>query len=77
MQIFRLTAVVLHAGLLCCVASARGQGVAYPTKPIRFVVPQTPSGQVDTVGRVVAQHLAERLGQPLIVEQREAGIEPE
>ena len=77
MQIFRLAAVALHTGLLCRVASAHGQGLSYPTKPIRFVVPQTLSGQVDTVCRVVAQHLSERLGQPLIVENREAGIEPE
>jgi tripartite-type tricarboxylate transporter receptor subunit TctC len=61
---------VLHAALLCCAAAAHGQGVAYPSKPIRFVVPQTPSGQVDTVARVLAQHLGERLGQPLIVENR-------
>ena len=70
MCIRRSTPVVFHAALLCCVAGAHGQGVAYPAKPIRFVVPQTPSGQVDTVARTVAQHLSERLGQPLIVENR-------
>ncbi len=51
-------------------ASAQAQVAPYPSKPIRFIVPQTPSGQVDTVARTVAQYLAERMGQPWVVENR-------
>ncbi len=67
----RVLAAVLSASLVLAAAgSAWGQPAAYPTRPIRFIVPQTPSGMVDNVARTVAQHLAERLAQPMIVENR-------
>ena len=42
----------------------------YPERPIRFLVPQSPGGASDTVARVVAQRLTERLGQQLVVDNR-------
>ena len=42
----------------------------YPQRPIRFLVPQSPGGASDTVARVVAQRLGERLGQQLVVDNR-------
>ena len=79
MQVCRIAPGLSLAVLLCFMSLAQAQ--PWPSKPIRFIVPQTPSGQVDTVARTVAQHLGERLGQPLIVEfarvVRDAGIEPE
>jgi tripartite-type tricarboxylate transporter receptor subunit TctC len=43
---------------------------AYPTKPVRVVVPAPPGGLIDTVARVVSQQLTERMGQQFIVENR-------
>lgn len=42
----------------------------YPQRPIRFVIPQSPGGASDTVGRVVAQKLSESLGQPFVIDNR-------
>src|SRR5262245_23162109 len=43
---------------------------AYPTKPLKLVLPYSPGGIIDYVGRTVAQHLGEALGQPVVAENR-------
>jgi tripartite-type tricarboxylate transporter receptor subunit TctC len=42
----------------------------YPERPIRFIIPQSPGGASDTVGRVVARGLSDRLGQQVVVDNR-------
>jgi tripartite-type tricarboxylate transporter receptor subunit TctC len=42
----------------------------YPDKPITYVVPYTPGGTNDNIARIVARHLGEKLGQPVVVENK-------
>ena len=57
----------LMLGGLCTGALAQS---AYPTQNIKIVVPFTPGTGMDTIARVVAPRLAERLGQSVVVQNQ-------
>ena len=50
-----------------CVAAHAQQ---YPAKPVRLIIPYPPGGGNDTLGRLFAAKLGERMGQPFVVENR-------
>jgi len=66
----------LAAALLALLALGPGLATpaladgAYPARPIKLVVPYTPGGATDVIGRVVGQRLSLALGQPVVVENR-------
>jgi tripartite-type tricarboxylate transporter receptor subunit TctC len=65
-------ALALLIGLLAAGAT-KAQTGGWPTRPIRFIVPFTAGSSSDTVARLAAQKLSERLGQQLVVENRVGG----
>src|SRR5919108_4654314 len=60
---------LLIFGLFALSASAHAQQ-DYPARTVKVVVPFPPGGAPDLVGRTLANRLAERLGQPFVVENR-------
>src|SRR5262245_62437451 len=56
------------AALLGAARAASGED--WPLRPLRVIVPFGPGGGSDIVGRIVAQSLQEKLGQPVVVENR-------
>ena len=50
--------------------TAAGPAPAYPSKPIRMIVPFAAGGTNDVVGRMAAAHLAELWGKPVVVDNR-------
>jgi tripartite-type tricarboxylate transporter receptor subunit TctC len=62
-----LYSLIVAASLALC--PMLGQA-AFPDKPITYVVPYTPGGTNDNIARIVAKHLAVRLGQAVVVENK-------
>jgi len=52
------------------IASRVARAQAYPSRPVRFIVPFPPGGVSDIIGRLMGQWLSDRLGQPFVIEDR-------
>ena len=68
MRTNKLTLIAL--GLLAATPLAAQQTGNYPSRAIRFILPFPPGGGTDIVGRVLAQRLAEEVGQAVIPDNR-------
>jgi tripartite-type tricarboxylate transporter receptor subunit TctC len=58
----------LALALLGCGAGAPAKADEYPSRPIRFILPQPAGGAVDLIARRVGERLTEQMGQPVIVD---------
>lgn len=68
MKKIAINALFIATASILCSQSALAQ--SWPVKPIHIVVPYAAGGAVDTIARLTGQRLAERLGQPVIVDNK-------
>jgi len=62
-----LAGAMVFAAIASLPAAAQ---VAWPTKPVKFIVPYPPGGSTDPMARMIAAKLSDSLGQPFVVENR-------
>ena len=65
-----LTAAMLVGGFIALPAAAQAD---YPNKPIRWIVGYPPGGTTDLLARLVGQHLSQKLGQTVVIENKAGG----
>lgn len=63
-------ALALASGAASAQGPAKGAGPAWPSKPVRMVVPFTPGAASDVLGRIVGQRFSELWGQQVVIDNR-------
>ena len=66
MNLYRIAAA-------CIAAASLNLAAAWPEKPIKVLIGYAPGGSTDVVARLISQKLGERLGQPVIIENKPGG----
>jgi tripartite-type tricarboxylate transporter receptor subunit TctC len=65
-RMLRAAAGIAAAPIISAIAKAQG----YPSGPIQFIVPFPSGGMSDIIARLIGQKLSERLGQPIVIQDR-------
>jgi len=69
----RIAALMLSVSLAATVATAAQAQTTFPSRPVTLVLPSAPGDPTDLIARVLQPKMSERLGQPLVIENRPGG----
>ena len=70
MSVRSITFALLATALAAVVPAGAALGAEYPERPIHIIIGYPPGGPTDTIGRVVADQMAEFLGKPVVIDNR-------
>src|SRR5947208_4748516 len=65
-----MTRLILALACALAIVASSASAQDYPNKPIKLIVSFGPGGGADIVGRILGQSMAEKLGQPVVIENR-------
>ena len=68
-----ILAVTVLLGLMNLAQPAAAQGQAWPTRPVKLILPLGPGSGTDTIARLFADRLSTRWGKPVVVENKPGG----
>jgi tripartite-type tricarboxylate transporter receptor subunit TctC len=69
----RLVRFVAQALVVALAGIGAAHAVDYPTRPVKWVVPYPPGGTTDTVARIIAQYLSDKMGQQFVIDNKAGG----
>src|SRR6185312_5563925 len=72
-QVNKFVRLAAAAVAAACFAVGSAHAVDYPTRPVKWVVPYPPGGTTDTLARIVAQWLSEKMHQQFVIENKPGG----
>jgi len=64
------TFAAIVSGLVLAAPLQEGRAQSYPSRPVKVIVPFPPGDAADILSRLIGPKMAERMGQPLVVENR-------
>jgi tripartite-type tricarboxylate transporter receptor subunit TctC len=66
----RLRILTFVAAISAVFVSAPSFAAGFPTKPVRLILPYNPGGIIDYIGRILAKHMGDALGETVVAENR-------
>ena len=69
-HLYSVLGMLLAFSILFSLSTASAADLSYPSKPVRLILPFPPGGAIDILGRIIGPKLSERLGQPVVPENR-------